>query len=200
MSGKPMRKVPIVATVVVIAAVITMIGLGFWQLGRLDEKEALIASYEAAADLPVTDLANVREADGLAFRTVRMACPEPSGPTAVAGRNRDGQTGYVHRFACQAAPGTGAVIYGEIGWSRGPDGPAWEGGDLEGVLVPLGDDFKLVSETAHAGLEASARPDPNDLPNNHLAYAFQWFFFALTALVIYGLALRRRWRDRAAQG
>ena len=37
-----------------------------------------------------------------------------------------------------------------------------------------------------------AAPDPRDLPNNHLAYAGQWFFFALTALVIYILALRRR--------
>ncbi len=41
-----------------------------------------------------------------------------------------------------------------------------------------------------------APPDPNDLPNNHLAYAGQWFFFALTALVIYWLALRRRWREK----
>ena len=43
-----------------------------------------------------------------------------------------------------------------------------------------------------AGLEPLAAPDPRDLPNNHLAYAGQWFFFALTALVIYILALRRR--------
>ena len=37
-----------------------------------------------------------------------------------------------------------------------------------------------------------ARPDPSDLPNNHLAYAGQWFFFAITAFIIYVLALRRR--------
>ena len=35
-------------------------------------------------------------------------------------------------------------------------------------------------------------PDPAALPNNHLAYAGQWFFFALTALMIYVVALRRR--------
>ena len=39
-----------------------------------------------------------------------------------------------------------------------------------------------------------APPDPGDLPNNHLMYAGQWFFFALTALVIYLLALRKRRR------
>ena len=35
-------------------------------------------------------------------------------------------------------------------------------------------------------------PDPTLLPNNHLAYAGQWFFFALTALVIYVMVLRKR--------
>ena len=40
-----------------------------------------------------------------------------------------------------------------------------------------------------------AAPDPGDLPNNHLAYAGQWFLFALAAAVIYVLALRRRRRD-----
>ena len=43
-----------------------------------------------------------------------------------------------------------------------------------------------------AGLDANARPDPATIPNNHLSYAIQWFLFALTALVIYGIALRKR--------
>jgi surfeit locus 1 family protein len=43
-----------------------------------------------------------------------------------------------------------------------------------------------------AGLEANAIPDPAEIPNNHFAYAVQWFVFAATALVIYGLALRKR--------
>ena len=45
-----------------------------------------------------------------------------------------------------------------------------------------------------AGLAANARPDPRDIPNNHLSYAVQWFLFATTAMVIYLLALRARWR------
>ena len=44
------------------------------------------------------------------------------------------------------------------------------------------------------GLKPLAPPDPGDLPNNHLMYAGQWFFFALTALLIYVLALRKKWR------
>lgn len=56
--------------------------------------------------------------------------------------------------------------------------------------------MKLVADEGQGGLEPLARPDPANLPNNHLAYAGQWFFFALTALVIYVLALRARLRKQ----
>ena len=42
------RRIPIVSTIVVIAAALTMVGLGVWQLQRKTEKEALIGRYEAA--------------------------------------------------------------------------------------------------------------------------------------------------------
>jgi cytochrome oxidase assembly protein ShyY1 len=54
---------------------------------------------------------------------------------------------------------------------------------------------RLVADPPLAGLEANERPDPSEIPNNHLSYAVQWFLFALTALVIYAVALRRRLRD-----
>ena len=44
------RKVPFVPTVVVLLAVAIMVALGIWQLGRADEKEALLARYAAAGD------------------------------------------------------------------------------------------------------------------------------------------------------
>ena len=52
----------------------------------------------------------------------------------------------------------------------------------------------LVAATPANGLEASAPPSLKDVPNNHLAYAVQWFLFAGIAAIIYGLALRRRMR------
>ena len=52
--------------------------------------------------------------------------------------------------------------------------------------------WRIIANPPLAGLSANAVPDPSDLPNNHLAYAVQWFLFALTALVIYFLALRKR--------
>lgn len=195
-----LRKIPIIPTIVVLAAVAVMIALGVWQLGRADEKEELLARYEAAADLPTLELIDLRQAEGLLFRRVRIDCSNPWRWEATAGRNRNGQTGYAHRFTCFQLSVNGREhdgnplleIFGVIGWSRSPQEIAWEGGQLEGVLAPLGDNYKLVSDTAYAGLEPAALPDPNDIPNNHLAYAGQWFFFALTALVIYGFALRSR--------
>ena len=44
------------------------------------------------------------------------------------------------------------------------------------------------------GLRASGVPSADDTPNNHFAYAVQWFLFAAAALVIYILAVRRRLR------
>jgi cytochrome oxidase assembly protein ShyY1 len=35
-------------------------------------------------------------------------------------------------------------------------------------------------------------PNPEDVPNNHLSYAVQWFAFAGIAAGIYLLAVRRR--------
>ncbi|MFC3307859.1 hypothetical protein ACFOGK_01280 [Blastomonas aquatica] len=46
-----------------------------------------------------------------------------------------------------------------------------------------------------AGLEAVQPPSPGDIPNNHWAYAIQWFLFAGIAAVIYGLAVARRTRS-----
>jgi cytochrome oxidase assembly protein ShyY1 len=52
----------------------------------------------------------------------------------------------------------------------------------------------LIAEQAPEGLKPVAPPSVEDVPNNHLAYAVQWFFFAAVAAFIYVLALRRRTR------
>jgi len=50
----------------------------------------------------------------------------------------------------------------------------------------------VVAASAPPGLEPSAPPSVSMIPNNHRMYAAQWFAFALIALVIYGLAVRKR--------
>jgi surfeit locus 1 family protein len=50
----------------------------------------------------------------------------------------------------------------------------------------------LIADQAASGLEPTARPELSSVPNNHLAYAVQWFLFAGVAAIIYVLALRLR--------
>ncbi|APE28203.1 SURF1 family cytochrome oxidase biogenesis protein [Aurantiacibacter gangjinensis] len=205
------RRIPIIATIIVVAAAAVMVVLGFWQLDRREEKAAQIAQYAVAADLPTIerfpDAALFRDPsrfESLLFRTVRMDCSNARRWRGVAGRSENGHSGYAHRYLCQQSPfgmngepdPDSPDIHATIGWSRGPQEPEWSGDVVIGVLAPAGDDYEVVLTQPQAGLEALARPDPGDLPNNHLAYAGQWFFFALTSLVIYWLALRRRWRDQ----
>lgn len=183
-----LRRIPIFATLVVAAAIATMIWLGFWQLDRLEQKEALIARYAQAQGtaaalpaLPTDPLNNL-------YRRTTFTCSQVTGWNAIAGRNAADDTGYIHIARCPAAE----VV---IGWSQGPTQPEWAGGAITGTIAPGGiAGWRIVADPPQAGLQANARPDPANIPNNHLAYAVQWFLFAGVALVIYILALRRRAR------
>jgi surfeit locus 1 family protein len=183
------RKIPIIATLFVLAAVTVMIALGVWQLGRMAQKEALLTRYAAAqtmsseAEWPQ----NPAGFDDVLFRHARIDCQSVGSDRPMSGRNADGQAGWAHVFACDLGEGRNADVV--MGWSKQPTLLKWDGGELGGVIAPGG---RLVADQPLPGLEASARPDPRDVPNNHWSYAVQWFLFALTALVIYTLALRKR--------
>lgn len=199
-----MPRFPLIPTILVLAACATMVALGIWQLGRADEKEALIADYSAALENPdpAISISRIDHPEAGVFRRVTYNCLTPIAWRGIAGRNRDGQNGYAHYFTCTGGnnvAGAGTfehTVEVGIGWSNSPDRPDWQGGPVEGLTAPGGaQGFILIADRGLAGLEPLARPDPNDLPNNHLAYAVQWFFFAATAMVIYVLALKRRQRS-----
>jgi surfeit locus 1 family protein len=189
------RRLPVLPTILVLAAVATMIGLGIWQLGRMDEKAALIAQYEAAlADDETVRWPAPDEYETSLFRRAEIDCTAVRGIDSIGGKSAAGRSGWVHVARCEhGGEGTADVT---IGWSRDPQAPDWRGGRVAGRIAPYGDDVRLIASEPKAGLEPLAAPDPSDLPNNHLAYAGQWFFFALTALVIYALALRTRMKAR----
>lgn len=199
-----MRRVPVFATLLVLAAVAVMIALGFWQLGRMRQKEALLATYAAAAaDAPVEVLPHMPRDKALLYRRASLFCKRVTGWDNVAGYDAHGQMGWALVAHCvtgsgDAVPGQGDVIVpGDvvIGWSRELKQSSWSGGEVTGALAPgRGDTVRLVADPPLAGLAANARPDPRTIPNNHLSYAVQWFLFALTALVIYALVLRKRLR------
>lgn len=198
------RKIPIVPTLLVLAAVTVMLRLGFWQLDRMHQKEAMIARFDEVRSLPEADKGPSRPGPDSAYRRIRFRCVQIVSASVIAGRNARGETGWAHVVRCLAR-GSSPLPKGlddlpkaidwdvVIGWSRSPVSPVWEGGEVRGTIAPGGSlGVKLVADPPLAGLEANARPDPHDIPNNHLSYAVQWFLFALTALVIYGLALRKR--------
>ena len=192
------RRLPLVPTLFVAAAVLTMIGLGFWQLQRADEKHALLARYEAAQGLPPIAFPTIpiAEQDLPLFRRASGHCPRVLGRRTTAGENRKGETGFLHIALCgSGAEGPGMAV--EIGWSKDPNaGAGWKGGAVSGIIAPdRKSRMRLVSATGLAGLEASAPPSPATIPNNHLSYAVQWFLFAAIAALIYWLALKKRWRQ-----
>ena len=185
-----MRKVPIIPTIIVAAAIAVMIALGFWQLSRLDEKEALIARAEQ--NLQMSSEIDYPRATGgverVLYRRTIIDCLEVLAVSPRAGTSASGAKGWAQRASCTLS-GLDQPVDVDIGWSVRPEAAEWNGGKVRGVIAPGG---RVVAAEPVAGLELLAAPDPRDLPNNHLAYAGQWFFFALTALVIYILALRRR--------
>ncbi len=186
------RRIPVFATLLVLAAVGVMIGLGIWQLGRAQWKHTLIAQYEAAlsddAIIPwPTDPADFEDAY---FRRSSVTCASVLGRTAISGRNADDRAGMVQIVDCLTPQGNAASI--QLGWSRDPASVDFDGGSATGRITRYGDGLRLIADPPLAGLEPSAKPDPHNLPDNHTAYAFQWFFFAITALVIYALAVRKR--------
>jgi cytochrome oxidase assembly protein ShyY1 len=191
------RRLPVLATLIVVAAAAIMIGLGVWQLQRAQEKEAMLARFEAAAGLPPVawPTSPIGSEDAPLFRRSSGHCLQPVATKAIAGRNRQGESGYSHLVDCRTgSEGPGMRV--DIGWSRDPRaGATWAGGPVTGVIAPDGEmRMRLVSTSGLAGLQPSSAPSPSDIPNNHRSYAVQWFLFAAIALVIYGLAVRAKLR------
>jgi surfeit locus 1 family protein len=187
------KRIPVLPTLLVLIAVAGMVGLGIWQIHRLHWKEALIADYAAAADKPPVAFPRVPTDRTLLFRRSEAFCLEPVAWRASQGRNRAGQSGWRHIAECRTgAEGPGFAV--DMGWSEQPGAPAdWKGGEVRGVIGADRDEqVLLVSAEAAPGLQSSEPPSLDAIPNNHLAYAVQWFLFAGVALVIYVIALRRR--------
>ncbi|ALH80809.1 SURF1 family protein [Sphingopyxis macrogoltabida] len=201
---------PLIPTILVLAAVAVMIALGVWQLQRKGEKEALIALYQR--NMAMSSLVTYPELppveDRFLYRKSSVVCLEPLRWDPRSGTDRAGKAGIRMVADCRTgAEGPGVLVDIGIGDDFAP--PKWTGGIVQGTIVPGPEQptliarmtgkatparAMLVADAPVAGLRASAVPSAADTPNNHLAYAGQWFLFAVAALVIYILAVRRRLR------
>jgi surfeit locus 1 family protein len=204
---------PILPTLLVAAAVATMICLGIWQLGRAEEKDAQGAQYRNNVRLPAMALPTTGSFDrSLLYRRASAFCVEVIGWRKIGGRSASGRSGTRHIADCRTgAEGPGFAT--DMGVSADPKVvPQWRGGEIEGIIAldpgragllerltgkappprPM-----LVSLFAAPGLEPTAPPRPDGLLfNSSHSYAIQWFFFAALAAIIYLLALRRRQREK----
>jgi surfeit locus 1 family protein len=190
-----LRRLPVIPTIIVLAAVAAMIALGVWQLQRAKWKEGILSRYAEAEKLPPVEFptAPLRDDQLPLFRHATGVCLRAVGQRAVAGENRQGEPGYVHIVDCATgAEGPGMSV--EVGWSKNPNAKVnWTGGPVSGIIAPdRATRLRLVAASAPPGLEPSGRPSLSSIPNNHRFYALQWFAFAGIALVIYALAVRKR--------
>lgn len=197
-----MSRVPVIPTIVVALAVTVMIALGLWQLlVRLPEKEAYLAQLAANPARPPIAFPAAPD-DRLLFRRATGRCDTPASIRLVGA----GKLGYRAIADC-AGPGAGMAV--QLGTTRDLNAKVvWPGGNVEGYLTHAPDArpllaglwdrspkrLLLVATPAVAGLGPNTPPDIGNVPNSHLAYAGQWFFFAAIASIIYALALRRRFR------
>ena len=197
-----MRRLPVIATLVVALAVAAMLALGIWQLRRARWKEDLLAQYSAAAAMPAVDLDPLLDGrtalPPLSFRRALVTCDGRDQDADIhAGRNLRDMVGQVYVIPCRpGARGLAGRLRVNLGWSERPDGPRRLSlhGIVAGRLSVVGEDgpVMLTAASATPPLVPSQPPAIESIPNNHLSYAFQWFFFAAAALTIYVLALRRR--------
>jgi len=205
-----MRRLPIVATLVVLLAVGTMIGLGVWQLHRAEWKEALLYRYHAAEGGSVLKgLPAEVSIDRISFRRAEIACTVTTPATQLGGASAAGESGFRNIFGCRLADGR--TLMADLGWHGVMARPALPAIDQRitgtGRLIP--DDIlarRVIGEGGHfvpllfvlergtAGLQPSVPPSVDTIPNNHRSYAVQWFLFAGVALIIFVLAVRRRAR------
>ncbi len=188
------RRLPLLATLVVGAAVLTMIALGVWQMSRAKWKDGLVAQYAQASKLPPITFPTVplNTKNLPLYRYATGNCLEVVGRRTVAGTDRGGEPGFAQVADCRTgAEGPGMAVV--IGWSKNPKaGTNWKGGPVSGIIGPDAvSRMHLVADGAAPGLEPAAPPSVTSIPNNHRSYAVQWFLFAGIALVIYLIALRR---------
>ena len=205
-----MKRLPVVATAIVALAVAVMVALGVWQLARASDKRRVIALYAENLRKPEVALpTSLRADDPLLFRRTRANCLEVIGWMTTSGRDANGRSAWRHIASCRTGV-EGPGFLADMGVSTNFNAtPAWRGGEVAGILVPepvanslvgrLLDRVPvprptIVSTVAAPGLVATARPDPREVPNNHLSYAVQWFIFAGVAALIYLLALQKRRR------
>jgi surfeit locus 1 family protein len=203
----PARRIPLLPTVVVVALVAVLAGLGTWQLQRREWKAGLIVQLEAAQTLPLLEPIDFQRAmqgeTSVQYRRAELPCsPGKVLPYDLKGGSSiGGKSGFLVLVSCRPNRRPPDIV-AVAGWTQRADAfrtAVMVDTIFKGVVIerPYGDapgrpQFMLIPDTAVPPLKPSRIPTPADLPDNHLSYAGQWFGLAAVLVAIYVLWLRRR--------
>jgi cytochrome oxidase assembly protein ShyY1 len=232
------------AVLLTVAGALLFVRLGFWQLHRAAEKEALLRRYATSAEAPLQDFDRVAATPpATAYPRVRVYGHYLADRIYLLDNPKHDALGGVEVYAPVELAGHGQLLLADLGFLPGngtdtsPQVPPLPTGEvsLQGLYVPppgvaleMGGDalaqqhgypkktiYLDLGQVSHdLGRPLFPRllaldPDPAAIyvrkhtldfsampPSRHRAYAFQWFTFAIAAVVIF-LVLHRKRRPRA---
>ena len=200
-----------------------LIGLGTWQVQRLQWKEGLIASAEAKIAMPAVALPTQPDpvADRYLSVTVqgRFLGPEAHVLTSIQGQGPgflviatyqtdDGRRilvdrGFVPETAKTAPrPPREVAVTGNLNWpddvnsaTPPPDEARgiWFGRDVTAMASALGTEPLMLIARSDTGDGVQAQPVSATFRNDHLGYAITWFSLAVVWL---GMTVSYLWRIR----
>ncbi len=164
----------LVRHVVVVALVVTMVLLGFWQLRRLDEKRDRLALVEARQDEPATDLADLVRVgasvddpalDAVLYRQVRVTGRyAPEDTVVVPNRTLNGASGAWVVTPLRTADGPAVLVNrgfvgfdgaGEVSAPSPPSGLV----AVEGLVFPSQERGRFGGSGPDAAVAEMARVD-----------------------------------------
>ena len=170
---------------------------GRGQLQRREWKAGLLQQLTAAQGQPPLGVDALRGRADVSYRKLRVVCAPRTVPvTEQGGESAFEGGGTLYVAPCHAGGITLPVV---AGWSMRPRAvtsltlPAV----VTGTVAKQNGRYLLVSDTATPPLAKPLQPSLDDIPNNHLQYAFTWFAMAGVLAVIYVVYVRR-WRGEVA--
>jgi surfeit locus 1 family protein len=210
-----------------LVGVAVLCGLGFWQLGRMEQKEALLTRIEARIGaepmalpaspdpgrdqyLPVTvagalggeELHVLTSLEGPGYRVVAVLTAGDRRVLADLGFVPEAEKD-IARMAERVAV-TGNLVWPQEadGWTPPPDEARgiWFARDVGLMAERLGTEPVLVVARDIEGAELGTLPMPVDtagVPNDHREYAITWFGLAIVWAVMSLLLVARVRRGRA---
>ena len=186
-----LKRLPLIPTLLVLAAVAVMVRLGFWQIDRMHQKDAMVAEFTAALESTSSSEFDLNRDQLIDYPDpyvpVTVHCTSAGPDRPKSGRNLAGEAGWAHVFACRytSPRGKQAEVRVIAGWSKAPLVATWHGAKVGGVVFGEMDDrtqgkWHIIADPPLADLEANAKPDPAGAsPTTTWSYAVQWFLFAL---------------------